>query len=170
MAGRGKSVTVVDHREFDYHVLKMTMVEPSIESVIAMGKAALHFAALFVPFRQLRGSGIDVLRNALLTRQTDVQALSGVTAWDYEFPDISDTAFYHALQMTACPETHCLYVRVHVYGMIRMRFVLSDTYSGRRHSVRTCIEQPKTGEREEFRRRCAHPIPWWLRGARVRML
>ncbi len=130
-----------------------------------LGKSALHFARLKIEDWDGSGQGADTIRTALASGQAPGAA--GSTA-DYDLPDLSSSPFYHGLQVIACPRTGCLAVRVHVYGLVRARFVLSDHYAGSSHVIQTCVETPRDRGKEERTESCYHPLPWLMERTSLR--
>lgn len=159
MARKGRAV------EFSEHVDRTEIPDAVIEvldlrlpSLLAMGKAACHFAALHVPDWDRHGSGVAGLRDALIGSADSLPG-SGLFAWDFDQPPISDQPFYHGIELIACSEVGSICLRVHVFGLIRVRFVLTDSYRGDTHKFRTVARDPRTGEETVREGRCPHPLP-----------
>ena len=53
-------------------------------------------------------------------------------------------------------------VRVHIYGVIRARFILSDTYSGAVHRRVSRVENALGSAAVDSSLPCTHPIPWLM--------
>lgn len=146
---------------FDLRVFDQTSaVWPSV------AKAALHEAARLVPSWDRTGSGADAARELVSGKPT---SRLWVMSWDHDLPAMSEEPFYHGMEVTACPDSRLLMVRVHVYGLLRCRIVLSDSYSGKEHFKRRTLEFPLSGESVCQALDCRHEIPWLVGFAHLGM-
>lgn len=160
MAGRGRAVEFVGQTNRTYipdAVVRILDLNPPA-SVLALGKAAIHFAALKVGDWERNGEGADAIRGALIGAANSVPG--NVFAWDFDQPDLGETDFYHGLELYACPQLGTIGVRVHIFGLIRVRFTLTDSYRGENHQVVRLIRDPATGRDACSSAPCPHPLPW----------
>lgn len=130
------------------------------EAILAALKAGLHFTAHYIPLRDLREEPVERLRSQLLSDAPSVFELVEDFQWDFDLPAIDTESFYHGIKLIACPKTGALVVRVHVYGMLRIRYVLGYSYEGRRHSEPYYVERPTQTQvnSSEGRTKCMHPL------------
>lgn len=150
---------LLDFDPSPYAVFAVSLGSPTFASLLGMAKAAIHFAAIEVSRKTVVGDGFREIRKCLLGQAT---RLPTGTCWDFDTPDMTSTPFYHGIEVTACPQTACVSARVHLFGAIRVRFLLSTTYSGKRHVRRRFTRDPSTGVQEKCSLSCEHPLPWLL--------
>ncbi len=132
------------------------------DAIVPLAKVALHATARFVPDWDRRGVGTDLLRTLALGLRTGWPV--GIAAWDFDQNALSSAPFCHAVAVTACPRSGTLTVRAHVYGLIRIRFLVSTTYRGTRHESIALVRSPIDGSQEEKPTACPHPLDWlWMR-------
>lgn len=157
MLARGKRLEWVGDTDTLRHVVAAPF-EFGSEAMRSLAKTAVHATADFFGERAALGASQSRrLRNLALGLP---DALAGLVVWDYASAEMASEPFYHGVEATACPTTGILSVRVHVYGLWRVRFLVSDTYRGRLHSVRTRITDPIGDSQRVTPTRCRHPIPW----------
>ena len=128
-----------------------------VADLLSLIKAAMHWAALMAPSWDGEGRNADAIREILATGN------STELSFDVDdFPPIDGPPFHHTVSVIACPRTKVLIGRVVVYGILRIRIVLSYSYAGNEHGVWTRTEDPINAAAEELAEVCGHPITWLL--------
>lgn len=158
-AERGRGVEIRSRIDaVDVHDSSVTMVDVHMPAILApLCKTALHACAYVIRDWDRRGAPVEALRHAALS--TEPGWPSGLAAWDFDQAPLDSSPFYHALSVTSCPQTGIVAVRIHVYGLIRIRFVVDTHYTGSEHAVTTIVVSPRTGQQNQFEGVCPHPLP-----------
>lgn len=158
MSARGQEIELTEHvTETSIPDAIVPVLDLSPAALPALGKSAIHVAAWQVSDWDRDGSGIAALRDVLV-RGGDALPGSGVFSWDFDQPGLDEAPFYHGIQLLSCPQQRAICVRVHVFGLVRVRFVLSETYSGEVHKVLRWTRDPQSGDEQSEETSCPHPF------------
>ena len=130
------------------------------EVLPGLAKYALHAAALESSGWDRSGEAADAIREVLVGTAGRFPRRN-VISWDFDQPDlISGVPFYSGYQVVACPEKGLLGARVHIYGLLRIRVLLTNGYRGECHRVVTSHREPFTGTESRVEGECRqHPLP-----------
>lgn len=158
MQARGLDVEFTEHTSETRTAAFVRVFDLDPAAIPALGKSAIHFAAWKVPDWDRNGSGIAALREVLVRGAATLPG-SGVFSWDFDQPDLATAPFYHGLELYACPQLRAICVRAHVFGLLRLRFTLSETYHGSVHRVVCWTRDPGSGKEEWNESSCPHPFP-----------
>lgn len=157
---RGWQIELTEHvTETSIPDARIPVLDLSPAAIPALGKSAIHVAAWQVSDWDRDGNGIAALRDVLV-HDGDAIPGSGVFSWDFDQPDLDEAPFYHGIQLLSCPQQRAICVRVHVFGLVRVRFALSETYSGEVHRVLRWTRDPKSGEEQWEEAPCPHPFAY----------
>ncbi len=120
----------------------------------ALAKAALHY--LHRNKVRIPAADRELIQSVAQGR---ARLPRSMWSWDYDLDVMAEDRVYSGLEIVACPDTGLLSCRIHIYGLIRVRIIISQTYRGSRHGCYRLVEYVDDTTPASSRTSCRHPSP-----------